>query len=336
MKRKKRKLLRVILVVAVLLVLAICATGGVFRWSEIELRKELPRPSSMIGEVITNTEESLSMEAKWISPRSYRAYVEKCEGFGYVIDSDKSDSSFSAYNEDGYKIDLSYFKSVKTLHISLDAPIEATAFQWPRSEIAKLIPEPKSMLGKIEWEGDHGFLLYVIDTPLEDYQEYVDACMDRGFVVDYDKGETNYYADNQNGYHLSLSYEGNNTMRIRLDEPEDRTEEETTSSTEAPVETPEQPEESSPSNLVDGMRPEFKEAMDSYEAFFDEYCDFMEAYNTSGNTAGMLDEYAKFLSQYTDTMEKFDAWEEDLNDTELTYYIQVQNRINQKLLAAAG
>lgn len=30
--------------------------------------------------------------------------------------------------------------------------------------------------------------------------------------------------------------------------------------------------------LVDGLRPEFKEAMDSYEAFYDEYCAFMKKY----------------------------------------------------------
>lgn len=30
--------------------------------------------------------------------------------------------------------------------------------------------------------------------------------------------------------------------------------------------------------LVDGMRPEFKEEMDNYEAFYDEYCDIMKKY----------------------------------------------------------
>ena len=33
--------------------------------------------------------------------------------------------------------------------------------------------------------------------------------------------------------------------------------------------------------LVDGMRPDFKAAMDSYETFFEYYCEFMENYDTS-------------------------------------------------------
>lgn len=48
-------------------------------------------------------------------------------------------------------------------------------------------------------------------------------------------------------------------------------------------------------NLVDGMRPDFKEAMDSYEAF--------------------------------------EEWEEDeMNDAELKYYLDVNNRVMQKML----
>ena len=52
--------------------------------------------------------------------------------------------------------------------------------------------------------------------------------------------------------------------------------------------------------LVDGMRPEFKEAMDSYEAFYDEYCDFIKKYND--------------------------------NPSELKYYLDVNNRVMQNLV----
>ena len=92
-------------------------------------------------------------------------------------------------------------------------------------------------------------------------------------------------------------------------------------------------EESSSNMLVNGLRPEFKDAMDSYEKFFDEYCTFMKKYNSSEDQSSMLTDYMKFLNQYNETMEKMDALEDDkLNDAELAYYTKVINRINQKLL----
>ncbi len=87
---------------------------------------------------------------------------------------------------------------------------------------------------------------------------------------------------------------------------------------------------------IDGMRPEFKEAMDSYEAFFDEYCEFMKKYKENSTDLSLLADYANYMTQYVDTMSKLEKLgEDDLNDAELLYYIEVSNRISQKLLKAA-
>lgn len=89
-------------------------------------------------------------------------------------------------------------------------------------------------------------------------------------------------------------------------------------------------------NLVDGMRPEIKEALDSYEAFFDEYCNFMKKMKESPNDLSLLGDYTVYMTQYTETMEKIDALNNgSLNDAELKYYLEVVNRINVKLLEAA-
>lgn len=114
-----------------------------------------------------------------------------------------------------------------------------------------------------------------------------------------------------------ISSEGENTP----DEAESVTSEEV----EAPAE-----------NLVDGMRPEFKEAIDSYEAFFDEYCEFMKKYNESPDDLTLLTQYAEYIAQYTDTMSKMEALDNgEMNDAESKYYIEVTSRINQKLLEIA-
>lgn len=87
--------------------------------------------------------------------------------------------------------------------------------------------------------------------------------------------------------------------------------------------------------LVDGMRPEFKEAMDSYEAFYDEYCDIIKKYAENPSDIKLLADYTDMLTKAAEMAEKFDAWENsDMNSVELKYYLDVNNRITQKLLEA--
>ena len=82
------------------------------------------------------------------------------------------------------------------------------------------------------------------------------------------------------------------------------------------------------------MRKEFKDAMDDYEAFFDEYVLFMKKYNESSDVSALMLDYAELMSKYEQYTESFEEWEnEELNDTELAYYLQVQTRVTEKLLS---
>lgn len=57
--------------------------------------------------------------------------------------------------------------------------------------------------------------------------------------------------------------------------------------------------------MVDGMRVSFKEAMDSYEKFFDEYVAFMKKYQESDNATEMLSDYLKFMEQYSEMTKRW-------------------------------
>jgi hypothetical protein len=73
--------------------------------------------------------------------------------------------------------------------------------------------------------------------------------------------------------------------------------------------------------------------MDSYEKFMDEYCSFMKKYTKSNGTdMSLLADYSKYMSKYSDMVTKFENWKSKTNDAELKYYLQVQTRVNQKLL----
>ncbi len=91
--------------------------------------------------------------------------------------------------------------------------------------------------------------------------------------------------------------------------------------------------DTSSEELVDGMRPEFKEAMDSYEAFYNDYCDILNQYSENPSDMQLLADYADMMEKAVEMTEKFEAWEEDdLNNAELAYYLDVNNRIMKKLL----
>ncbi len=85
---------------------------------------------------------------------------------------------------------------------------------------------------------------------------------------------------------------------------------------------------------VNGVDPELKEFLDSYEAFMDEYVDFMKKYSENPeNAIGMLAEYSKIISKYEEFAKAVDAYDSDEMSTEdAKYYLEVINRCNQKLL----
>ncbi len=88
-------------------------------------------------------------------------------------------------------------------------------------------------------------------------------------------------------------------------------------------------------NLADGIRPEFKDAMDSYEAFYDEYCNFMKKYLENPADVELLAEYADMLERLADMDAKFEAWtNEDLTNEETKYYLEVADRVAKKLIDA--
>ncbi len=98
------------------------------------------------------------------------------------------------------------------------------------------------------------------------------------------------------------------------------------------------PEESTSDGVLDDLiRPDVKEAIDSYEAFIDEYCDFMKKYASSENPLTLMGEYADYLQKLTEMGEKFGELEDDdLTVAENAYYTEVLLRCQKKLLDAAN
>ena len=68
----------------------------------------------------------------------------------------------------------------------------------------------------------------------------------------------------------------------------------------------------------------------------DEYIAFMNKLNSNPSDAELLMEYTKVLKKYKEATDSFEKWKDnDLNDAETAYYIEVQTRVNQKLADAS-
>lgn len=85
----------------------------------------------------------------------------------------------------------------------------------------------------------------------------------------------------------------------------------------------------------DEISSEFKEYMDSYEAFMNEYCEFLEKYNADSTNSELMAEYSEFLLKYNDFNEKIDEYNKNqstMTTAETNYYLEVMNRVNTKLI----
>lgn len=315
-----------------------------FDWNEVELCDRLPKPKSNVGTIISNDSDHLSLHVEKTSKRDYSTYVEECQSMGYTVESEKVGDNYTAFDEEGYVLVLNYIG--ETMHVALDAPIEMGALNWPKSEIAGLLPLPKSTIGKISTDTESGCCIYVGEMSIGDFNAYVDECSDYGFSVDYERGDKFYNAKDEKENELSLSYQGNNVMVIQIrktdkvdaGETDIQTELETDKETSSASDQEETTEKTNDdAELVDGMRPEFKQVMDSYEEFMNEYCEFMEKYAESdGTDVGLLADYASYMSKYADMVEDFEAWDDgEMNTAETAYYLDVQTRVSKKLLEAA-
>lgn len=352
-KRKKKKkpfFLRwwfILLVIIAVIIIALNAAGGGEKivWDDMVLGDMLPEPPASKGKIYTNAADELWLNISDLSDKEFADYVEACKAKGFTTDADSDSYSYAAYNAEGYKLNLGHYGSDADMSIELEAPMEMNSILWPASAAGMQLPAPKSEIGKFSYEYDDSFFVYVGDTSKAEYAEYVKACSDMGFNVDYSKGEDYYFADNSEGWYVSIRYEGNNIMSVNIDAPDEELKDEAPAVSDIPEadvpaetgapEIQEEDEEDAAAN-TNGIDPDFKAAMDSYEEFMDEYVAFMKKYMDNPNDIGLLVDYADYMRKYADFVEDFEKWEnEEMNVEETAYYIEVQGRVSKKLLEVA-
>ena len=320
---KKKKI-----IIAVVIVIVIAVLCGNYKklpkysWSSDNI---LPKPSSKYGEITIDNDTSFDMKVLDVSEDDFKEYIEDCKSYGFTIDSELNSSWYEAFNSEGYKVKI-YWYSDNEMDIMLDYPMKVKTINWETSNISKLIPVPKSNTVNISWENSDGFAIYITNMSIDDFDLYVIECSNYGYNVDYRKGDDYYYASNVNGDKLTINYEGFNTIRISFNKNEEIDNEDnsnTDNNNDNDNDTNDKTDIS-----ISGVNPEFKELMDTYEAFYVEYFDFMDRYANSGYDPSLTTEYYNFLSKYSDYLSKLGSYNQDnLSSADYAYYLQVWSRI---------
>ena len=87
----------------------------------------------------------------------------------------------------------------------------------------------------------------------------------------------------------------------------------------------------------DGVDPELKAFLDSYEDFVDEYIEFMQKYSANPTDLSLLAAYADIMQEYADFADKVEKYDsKDMSAADSAYYIEVTSRCSQKMLRALG
>ncbi len=183
---------------------------------ETELSVLMPQIEGGKGEIVTNNSEYFTVNYVGISSSEFEAYKKECKDKGFTIDCENSGSLFDAYNEDGYNIRITYYDS--QMHITVTDDLEMRTIVWPSSEVADLLPVPHSDYGNIYTSSDTCLIIYIGNMTIDDYAEYVNECIKKGFDQDMSQTDDHYHANNKDGYHVQVEYRGFNTVFIRIDD----------------------------------------------------------------------------------------------------------------------
>ncbi|MFR1833701.1 MAG: DUF6591 domain-containing protein [Lachnospiraceae bacterium] len=185
-------------------------------WNELAMGNMLPTPDSLKGRIIVNSDEELRIYLADATKSTFSEYNQTCKEKGFTLDSTKNTTSYEAYNADGYRLCLYFNESDSELSVNLYDPVKRNTLNWSTVPLMKNIPTPPSNVGEFLSNYDWTVSVSVLDVTYEEYEAYVEECIEAGFTIDFLRYENSFYGDDKNGNKLNMSWEGNNTIHISV------------------------------------------------------------------------------------------------------------------------
>ncbi len=104
-----------------------------------------------------------------------------------------------------------------------DATTEVQASESAENDtfesLSNLIPEPASENGYVEKDTKSQYIRLASDVTKEDFDTYIEVCENAGFSENSIQEIYSYSANNAEGYHLSIIYDGDKSMTIEINAP---------------------------------------------------------------------------------------------------------------------
>lgn len=185
-------------------------------WNEHRIAETLPVPRSEQGEFISEHSKRTDVIAGDITQAQFTDYRKQCEELGFIIDAVRDGDRYTAFNEEGYKLELIYTAGSRELEIILEDPMDFTEMSWPDYGIGALLPAPPSERICPESSSDWIYSAYVDGISKEQYSSYIEECIAAGFDRDIGRYGNSFWAKNRSGDSISIEYKGNNIIYISI------------------------------------------------------------------------------------------------------------------------
>lgn len=127
LKHNKKSLYRALAVLGLILIIPFFASTQIklpekLNWPSSGLAKNLPDSPAKYGTITADNNDLFDVDFEKMTADDYRNYINACKDKGFTIDPDESGSSYSAYNDDGFKLVIDYSDYNNEMAVSLDAP----------------------------------------------------------------------------------------------------------------------------------------------------------------------------------------------------------------------
>lgn len=185
-------------------------------WSEHKVSSVLPEPKTTIGAFVVETDEANTIVLGDTEKTDFTEYCEACKQAGFEIDAKNEDDAYTAFDENGNKVRITYNSRNKELTINFEYPMLFTKITWPTVGVGTLAPVPKSLSGKVGNDFGWTYSVYIENISREDYEAYVQECIDAGFNKDVRNYGDSVWGNYSDDININVAYKGFNTMYVSV------------------------------------------------------------------------------------------------------------------------
>ncbi len=115
-------------------------SGSDNNWPSGKLADRIPQYSDTVKRTRTNS-NSLSITVDDVEITNFEEYAEECKEYGFIIDARSTNTTYDAYDKEGYKLRLNYNASSKELRIDVQIPASSRAAAPSATDVQTRTPD---------------------------------------------------------------------------------------------------------------------------------------------------------------------------------------------------